>query len=217
MFLDSYIIKATNTHPLDISSDISFTELIHHLTFPTLLWSSNVVINPLTHSLTHSLCATTRTSDIMSATYFGASDPVTGEILDGRWAHTAIPLMNKKFFKYEVIDTGTHSLPTHLPTLYLYFSSIILPYPYPYPLPYPTPINISYIALHCYRQNIFSYGRNGMAGSTTSAFKLPIRPVTIPMELQSCPIFDTIQQCQPNHQFSGFIRSRQKFLFRFQL
>jgi hypothetical protein len=50
-------------------------------------------------------------TELMTAKWFGASDPVTGEVLDGRWAHTAIPTMTKKFFKHEGIDTDTTFFP----------------------------------------------------------------------------------------------------------
>ena len=41
---------------------------------------------------------------ILTATFFGASDPITGRILDGRWANASVPMMTPEFFLEEGIN-----------------------------------------------------------------------------------------------------------------
>lgn len=43
-------------------------------------------------------------TEILSQKYFGASDPYTGRITDGRWANATVPYMTAEFFAEEGID-----------------------------------------------------------------------------------------------------------------
>ena len=43
-------------------------------------------------------------TELMSSKYFGANDPYSGIIVDGRWAKTRIPYLNGDFFQDEMID-----------------------------------------------------------------------------------------------------------------
>ena len=47
-------------------------------------------------------------NEILSSKYFGASDPITGRILDGRWMNLSVPYMTAEFFDEEGID-NTHT------------------------------------------------------------------------------------------------------------
>lgn len=38
-------------------------------------------------------------TELMTSKYFGQSDPITGEIVNGRWAHTRAPRVNQDFFR----------------------------------------------------------------------------------------------------------------------
>ena len=49
---------------------------------------------------------------LMSDTYFGKSDPVTGKIVDSRWAETPVPRLTTEFYYNEVIDESTTFFPT---------------------------------------------------------------------------------------------------------
>ena len=44
-------------------------------------------------------------------TYFGKSDPVSGKIVDGRWADAALPRLTSEFFYNELIDESTTFFP----------------------------------------------------------------------------------------------------------
>eukprot|EP01034_Spumella_vulgaris_P033780 gene33780-41670_t len=43
-------------------------------------------------------------SEIMTAKYFGTSDPITGEVMDGRWAHNPMPRLTAEFFTAHGVD-----------------------------------------------------------------------------------------------------------------
>jgi hypothetical protein len=43
-------------------------------------------------------------TEIMTAKYFGANDPYTGRIVDGRWADTPQPTLTKEFFQQHGVD-----------------------------------------------------------------------------------------------------------------
>jgi hypothetical protein len=43
-------------------------------------------------------------TELLSSKYFGASDPITGRILDGRWVNVTVPYMTEEFFEAEGID-----------------------------------------------------------------------------------------------------------------
>ena len=43
-------------------------------------------------------------TELMTDKWFGSNDPITGEIMNSRWAHQAIPYMDKSFFERELID-----------------------------------------------------------------------------------------------------------------
>ena len=90
-------------HILNVSLDNEYiTHLIknhfknHELT--TLLFSS------LLHSdLSNQLDGGSWT-ELLTAKYFGLSDPYSGKILDGRWANTEVPYMTPDFLAEEGVD-----------------------------------------------------------------------------------------------------------------
>lgn len=41
---------------------------------------------------------------LLTSTFFGASDPISGRILDGRWINASVPMMTPEFFIKEGID-----------------------------------------------------------------------------------------------------------------
>lgn len=43
-------------------------------------------------------------TQILTSKFFGANDPLTGEIIDGRWKSQTIPYVTKEFLILEGID-----------------------------------------------------------------------------------------------------------------
>ena len=43
-------------------------------------------------------------TEILTSKFFGANDPLTGEIIDGRWKNQKIPYITKEFLVSEGID-----------------------------------------------------------------------------------------------------------------
>lgn len=50
-------------------------------------------------------------TEILSAKFFGANNPSTGEIVDGRWKHQTIPLVTPAFFVEEGINDANTFFP----------------------------------------------------------------------------------------------------------
>jgi hypothetical protein len=63
-------------------------------------------VSPAWHLYIYCCCMTDMSSqldggswtDLMTSTWFGSNDPITGKILDGRWANAAVPYMDSDFF-----------------------------------------------------------------------------------------------------------------------
>jgi len=50
-------------------------------------------------------------TELMTDKWFGTNDPVTGEIINSRWAHQTIPYLNAEFFYNEMIDETSTFFP----------------------------------------------------------------------------------------------------------
>jgi hypothetical protein len=50
-------------------------------------------------------------TELLTEKWFGSSDPYTGEILDGRWAHSPVPRLDGDFFQAHGIEKSTTYFP----------------------------------------------------------------------------------------------------------
>lgn len=50
-------------------------------------------------------------TEMLTAKYFGANDPITGEILDGRWKSQTVPFVTPEFFAAEGIEAANTFFP----------------------------------------------------------------------------------------------------------
>lgn len=50
-------------------------------------------------------------TEMLTAKYFGANDPTTGEIIDGRWKSQTIPNVTPEFFAEEGIEENVTFFP----------------------------------------------------------------------------------------------------------
>jgi hypothetical protein len=51
-------------------------------------------------------------NEILTSKFFGNNDPITGKIVDGRWANVEIPRMTSDFMVKEGIDENSTFFPT---------------------------------------------------------------------------------------------------------
>jgi hypothetical protein len=69
-------------------------------------------------------------TEVLTDKFFGSNDPLTGKIINGRWADVVVPYMDDAFFAREGIDTSKTFFPTEEPAWMLTLSEMHRSSPY---------------------------------------------------------------------------------------
>jgi hypothetical protein len=128
-------------------------------------------------------------TEILSSKYFGSNDPITGEILDGRWAHSTIPTLDSAFFEREGVSDSKTFFPVE-ESVWLTRSGahIVSPYgllraPWNYnPFPYTTRFNnVNRISA----SDVSEHALKPYMGSTCADYELFVKKDVVGQKLQS--------------------------------